>query len=106
MKKLDKRLELIEKAMSSNTSLLKKEDNIKLDDKVLSIDEVSKLLGLAKSTIYSKASRRELPFFKRGKKLYFLENEIITYLKGGKVLTHTEIDERAKNYLGNLKPNK
>ena len=31
MKKLDKRLELIEKAMSSNTSLLKKEDNIKGD---------------------------------------------------------------------------
>jgi excisionase family DNA binding protein len=106
MKKLDKRLELIEKAISSNTSLLKKEDNIKLDYKVLSIDEVSKLLGLAKSTIYSKASRRELPFYKQGKKLYFIENEIITYLKGGKVLSHTEIDERAKNYLGNLKPNK
>ena len=106
MKKLDKRLELIEKAISSNASLLKKEDNIKLDYKVLSIDEVSKLLGLAKSTIYSKASRRELPFYKQGKKLYFIENEIITYLKGGKVLSHTEIDERAKNYLGNLKPNK
>ncbi len=106
MKKLDKRLELIEKTMSSNTSLLKKEDNIKHDDKVLSIDEVSKLLGLAKATIYSKASRKELPFLKRGKKIYFMENEIIAYLKGGKVLSNTEIDEISKNYLGNLKPNK
>ena len=35
-----------------------------------------------------------------------MENEIITYLKGGKVLSHAEIDERAKNYVGNLKHKK
>lgn len=101
MKKLDKRLELIEKAMLSNTSTLKKEENIKFDDKVLSIDEVSKLLGLAKATIYSKASRKELPYIKRGKKLYFMEKEIIDYLKGGKILSNDEIDEISKNYISN-----
>ena len=101
MKKLDKRLELIEKAMLSNTSTLKKEDNIKLDDKVLSIDEVAKLLGLAKATIYSKASRKEIPFIKRGKKLYFMEKEIMEYLKGGKILSNDEIDAISKNYLNN-----
>ena len=105
MKKLDKRLNLIEKAMLSNTSTLNKQDNIKFDDKVLSIDEVSKLLGLAKATIYSKASRKELPFIKRGKRLYFMEKEIIEYLKGGKILSNDEIDEISKNYI-NISSNK
>jgi len=106
MKKMDERLELIEKSMRSNTSILKKEDNIKFDDKVLSIDEVSKLLGLAKATIYSKTSRKELPFIKRGKKLYFIEKEIIEYLKGGKILSNDEVDEISKKYIGNSLKNK
>jgi excisionase family DNA binding protein len=101
MKKLDKRLDLIEKAVLSNTSTLNKQDNIKFDEKVLSIDEVSKLLGLAKATIYSKASRKELPHMKRGNKLYFSEKEINEYLKGGKILSNDEIDAISKNYLSN-----
>jgi hypothetical protein len=38
--------------------------------------------------------------------LYFSEKEINEYIKSGKVLSNTEIDEISRNYIGNLKPNK
>ena len=106
MKKMDKRLDYIESLIKSDTTFRTKDVIINNDDKVLSVMEVSKLLGLAKATIYSKVSRRELPHMKRGKILYFSEKEINEYIKGGKVLSNTEIDEISRNYIGNLKPNK
>lgn len=106
MKKMDKRLDYIESLIKSDTTIRTGEVLINNDDKVLSVMEVSKLLGLAKATIYSKVSRRELPHMKRGKILYFSEKEINEYIKGGKVLSNTEIDEISRNYIGNLKPNK
>lgn len=106
IKRIDKRLDDIENHIKSDS--MKKLNNEKgdIEDKVLSVVEVSKLLGLAKSTIYSKVSRRELPHMKRGKILYFSEKEINEYIKSGKVLSNTEIDEISRNYIGNLKPNK
>lgn len=106
MKKMDKRLDYIESLIKSDTTFGTKDVLINNDDKVLSVMEVSKILGLAKATIYSKVSRRELPHMKRGKILYFSEKEINEYIKGGKVLSNTEIDEISRNYIGNQKPNK
>lgn len=57
---------------------------------LLSIDEVSELLNLAKPTIYGLTSRRELPFFKTGKKLYFKRSELLSWIEKGK---HKTIEE-------------
>jgi excisionase family DNA binding protein len=101
MKRIDQRLDYIESEIKKESSK-KISNNIEvIDDKVLSIDEVSKLLGLAKATIYSKVSKRELPHMKRGKNLYFSEKEINGYLKGGKILSNDEIDEISKKYISN-----
>ena len=76
MKRIDQRLDYIESQIKKESSK-KISNNIEvIDDKVLSIDEVSKLLGLAKATIYSKVSKRELPHMKRGKNLYFSEKNV------------------------------
>lgn len=101
MKRMDQRLDDIEKNLKTSSSKKTNDENGDIDDKVLSIDEVSKLLGLAKATIYSKVNKRELPHMKRGKNLYFSEKEINGYLKGGKVLSNDEIDEISKKYISN-----
>ena len=101
MKRIDQRLDYIESEIKKESSKKISNDIEVIDDKVLSIDEVSKLLGLAKATIYSKVSKRELPHMKRGKNLYFSEKEINGYLKGGKILSNDEIDEISKKYISN-----
>lgn len=56
-----------------------------------------------KPTWYSKISRNELPYYKRGKKVYFLKSEIDEWLKQGKSKSNTEIEQEAESYLAKLK---
>ena len=63
------------------------------------IQEASKVLNLAIPTIYSKCSKGELPYFKKGKKLYFSKDELTKYLNSGKQLTNEEITKNVESYL-------
>jgi len=58
---------------------------------LLTISEAAELLKLSVSTIYSKVSRNEIPAFKVGKRLYFSKEEIILWIKSGKIKTLAEI---------------
>lgn len=80
-------------------SLTDFDSRIESQNEHLTIQEASKFLNLATSTIYSKCSRGQLPYMKKGKKLYFSKDELENYLKSGKVFTNDEIIENAPNYL-------
>ena len=58
---------------------------------ILSIDEASKYLNLAKQTLYAFTSKREIPFLKRGKKLYFRKADLELWLMEGKKKSIFEI---------------
>src|SRR5690606_41846819 len=45
--------------------------------KLMTITEASKFLNLSKSAIYSKTSKRLIPFVKRGKQLYFIDRKSV-----------------------------
>jgi excisionase family DNA binding protein len=62
---------------------------------LMSIQEVSELLNLSIATLYTKVSKRELPYSKRGKKLYFSRTELLEFVKAGRKLTTEEIGEMA-----------
>ena len=49
-------------------------------DQFLTVDETAEFLNLSVPTIYSKVSRRELPYMKRGKRLYFARKDLETCL--------------------------
>lgn len=53
---------------------------------VLNIKDLSKLLGKSTSTIYKMVAAEEIPYYKQGKNLSFVESEIMqwltTYKKG------------------------
>lgn len=74
------------------------ENSSKNSEKPLSISEVAEFLNLSNSTIYGKVSRGELPYMKRGKRLYFSQAELENYLKDGRKLTLYEIASEANQY--------
>jgi len=49
---------------------------------LLNISQASQYLSLAKQTLYSFTSKNEIPFIKRGKKLYFKKSELNKWLIG------------------------
>ncbi len=68
-------------------------------DQFLTVEQAAEFLTLAVPTIYSKVSRRELPYMKRGKRLYFAKSDLEDYLKGGRVKTVKEIEAEADQFL-------
>lgn len=72
-------------------------------EKLLSIKEASEYLNLTVPTLYGKVSKKEIPFMKRGKRLYFSSVELLNYLKEGKVKTNLEIEAEANAYSFNSK---
>jgi len=56
-----------------------------------------------KATVYLMVSRREIPFRKRSKKLFFLKSEIDDYLKKGRYKTAAERVDEISDSLQNRK---
>jgi excisionase family DNA binding protein len=73
--------------------------NTSVEDAFLSIDEASKIVNLSKATIYGLTHQKEIPFHKRGKRLYFLKSEILQWIKNGKQESKSELQYRADTYL-------
>lgn len=95
-KELDERLSNIESILFEIKQMPNKEQS---KDKLLTVHEVAKLLKIAPATIYAKVSDNTLPFMKQGKRLYFLESDIIEYLKQSRNKTNAEIEEEATSYI-------
>ena len=57
----------------------------------IGIEEASTLVSLSINTVYGKVSRREIPHYKRGKKLYFLKDELEKWIGYKKVLSAQEV---------------
>lgn len=72
-------------------------------EKLLSVQETAKFLNLSVPTIYSKVSKRELPFMKRGKRLYFSSTELLEYLKEGRSKSNKEIETEVNAYISKNK---
>jgi excisionase family DNA binding protein len=62
-------------------------------DKIFSIKEACTFLNLAQQTLYGFTSRREIPFIKRGKKLYFRKSELKNWLLEGKKKSKKELSD-------------
>lgn len=63
------------------------------------ISLAEKITGLAKPTIYTLASQRKIPCMKRGKKLYFSKDSLISWIKDGRRKTVAEIGSESEDQL-------
>lgn len=69
-------LEEIKSMMLDSTRSIEKEDEI------FTVQEAAEFLKLSVPTIYSKTSKNEIPFNKRGKRLYFSKFQLEAYIRG------------------------
>ena len=61
-------------------------------------DLAAAVTGLAKSTIYSLASKKMIPHSKQGKRLYFRRSELLDWIRAGRRKTQDEIRAEAHTY--------
>ena len=62
---------------------------------VFSVKEAADFLHLSVSCLYSKTCRREIPFNKKGKRLYFYKSELEEWIRQGRNKTLEEIQREA-----------
>jgi len=72
-------------------------------ERLLTIHEAAEFLNLKVPTMYSKASKGELPVMKRSKRLYFSSTELMEYIKTGRKKSNADIGAEAEAYLFNNK---
>ena len=73
------------------------------EERLLNVQEAAQFLNLTVPTIYSKVSKAELPYMKRGKRLYFSSTELMDYLRDGRKKSNAEIQHEVESYLSNNK---
>lgn len=66
---------------------------------VLTIEEVSKLTDLSVSCLYKKTCAKEIPYYKKDKRIYFKRQEIEEWMLQNRVATNEELKDSAINYV-------
>ena len=72
--------------------------------RIVEIDEACKITRKAKPTIYTLARKGLIPAYKRGKKLYFYEDELLQWIESGrKSLQALNLQEQAAEIVLDVK---
>lgn len=66
---------------------------------VLDIEECSIFTGMSMSHLYNMTSLREIPHFKRNRRLYFVKEDIERWLLEKRIPTTKEINSRASTFV-------
>ncbi|MCO6164505.1 helix-turn-helix domain-containing protein [Flavobacterium sp. NRK F7] len=69
------------------------------DDEFLNIEELTKLIGLTKPTIYGHVHRNTIPYIKKGKMLRFSKLDILHWLENGKNNSKSDLEAKVNEYL-------
>jgi excisionase family DNA binding protein len=99
----EKEPEDIENLIQTNVRQILSEKGLEPANDILSIEQACQYLKLAKQTIYGFTSKNEIPFLKKGKKLYFKKSELDKWLLEGRQKTHREIRADAIEFINNRK---
>ena len=81
--------------------LLQKANTQTESNNPLSIKEVAELTGLTVPTLYGYCQRNEIPYHKKGNRLYFFKSNVIDWIKTGKQKTVKELEAEADEILSN-----
>jgi excisionase family DNA binding protein len=80
----------VEAALMQAGFVRQHEDPVDVDELVMKSPELCKYLKMKISTLYQKTHKREIPFNKIGKTMYFKKDEIDKWLADGKQETKEE----------------
>ena len=66
---------------------------------VLDLDDAVLFTGFSKGHLYRLTSERQIPHYKKNRKLYFKKSELEAWLLEDKILTAKDIDSQATTYV-------
>ena len=92
-------LQLTNEVLELKKILLQNVEPQQENDNPLNIKEVAILTGLTVPTLYGYCQRNEIPFNKKGNRLYFFKSEILDWIKTGKQKTLKDLNAEAEQYL-------
>lgn len=74
-------------------------------DEILNVAGASKLTGYAEQSIYVMISKKQIPYIKRGARVFFERDRLIAWIKENKIEPQKieEEDDEIENYLTNRK---
>lgn len=96
---IDSRLQRIEKLLEQLLKTPIDRDIAVGVPAVMTIDQISDYLHLSKSHLYKLTSQRDIPYVKKGKRLYFQKSAIDEWLLEGKQWTNDDIEKQALDYI-------
>ncbi|WP_158848490.1 MULTISPECIES: helix-turn-helix domain-containing protein [unclassified Algibacter] len=80
---------------------LQKAEIQKENDYPVSIDEIEKLTGYTKPTLYGYCQKNKIPYHKKNGRLFFFKSEIIGWIKQGKQKTIIQVGIDTDTLLSN-----
>jgi excisionase family DNA binding protein len=89
----------VEELLNAKLSPPASEKSKQNSDDFLSIKEASEFLKLAVTTIYSLTSKRLIPYYKKGKKLFFRKDDLLKWMNSGRCKDQSEISGLASDYV-------
>ena len=95
---IEHRLNVIEKGVT-NDKTLSEEQSI-----LLSAEQARNYLNVASSTLYGLTSRKEIPFMKKGKRLYFKKEDLQRWVEDGNVEGSVPTKKLTSNQLYFVQP--
>ncbi len=66
---------------------------------VLDIQEAALFTGFSLGHLYRLTSNKEIPHYKKDRKLYFKKSELEEWMLDNRILTNQEIDAQAQSYV-------
>lgn len=69
----------------------------------INIKQVAELTSLTVPTLYGYCQRKEIPYQKKGNRLYFFKSEVIDWIKTGKSKTKKELIQESDETLSKIK---
>lgn len=73
------------------------DEKVRKGKDLLSIEEAAEFLNLSKPTLYRLVSERNIPFAKKGKRLYFSKERLTEWVESGEVRTQAQIKKEVNN---------
>lgn len=69
------------------------------NNEIFDVTQAVEFLKIPTSTLYTLTSQKKIPYYKRGKKLYFKKSELQLWIDKGKKMTQDEFDGMSEERL-------
>jgi excisionase family DNA binding protein len=90
---------IVQEAVQSALSTLQLQKEQPPEEDLMTVKDVCNWLDMEPSTLYQKTHYKEIPYIKKGKRLYFSRAELKNWLSEGKKHTRVEEEQQADERL-------